>query len=450
SLVDTIGLGSYLPLPTQGTQMARNTPGKSLYANVTVDSENATKDVVSPFVVNETMRKEKQSSLVDTIGLGSYLPLPTQGTPMARNTPSKSLYANVTDNNVVAMSKITMEYYTCNIHVEYEWKRPRCAYCMVFGHVQEECPMNIGAGESKNLKKSSQTPKGIPIGQKMGFKPTQYLYQPVSKNPTTNTSKNKKNNVEPTKVVSNSNPFEVFNSVENDVELGTNGGTSNLGSEEANSSGSLFWNVDSKCAYCMVFGHVQEECPMNIGAGESKNLKKSSQTPKGIPIGQKMGFKPTQYLYQPVSKNPTTNTSKNKKNNVEPTKVVSNSNPFEVFNSVENDVELGTNGGTSNLASEEANSSGSLFWNVDSKLFLGDYDSEDEVASVDNEMASFLAKKDGYGTHSFLEKWKESYKNDDYDYDPYDDDMYEGHEIPDKLQVVCDNLDIIVRCRRKK
>ncbi|GKG51408.1 hypothetical protein Tco_0541792, partial [Tanacetum coccineum] len=26
----------------------------------------------------------------------------------------------------------------------------------------------------------------------------------------------------------------------------------------------------------------------------------------------------------------------------------------------------------------------------------GDYDSEDEVASVDNEMASFLAKKDGY------------------------------------------------------
>nr|GFA10854.1 hypothetical protein [Tanacetum cinerariifolium] len=227
------------------------------------------------------------------------------------------------------MSKITMEYYTCNIHVEYEWKRPRCAYCMVFGHVQEECPMNIGAGESKNLKKSSQTPKGIPIGQKMGFKPTQYLYQPVSKNPTTNTSKNKKNNVEPTKVVSNSNPFEVFNSVENDVELGTNGGTSNLGSEEANSSGSLFWNVDSK-------------------------------------------------------------------------------------------------------------------------LFLGDYDSEDEVASVDNEMASFLAKKDGYGTHSFLEKWKESYKNDDYDYDPYDDDMYEGHEIPDKLQVVCDNLDIIVRCRRKK
>nr|GEV77026.1 hypothetical protein [Tanacetum cinerariifolium] len=30
--------------------------------------------------------------------------------------------------------------------------------------------------------------------------------------------------------------------------------------------------------------------------------------------------------------------------------------------------------------------------------YSGDYDSEDGVASVDNEMASFLAKKDGYGT----------------------------------------------------
>nr|GEV66754.1 hypothetical protein [Tanacetum cinerariifolium] len=34
----------------------------------------------------------------------------------------------------------------------------------------------------------------------------------------------------------------------------------------------------------------------------------------------------------------------------------------------------------------------------------GDYDSEDEVALVDNEMASFLAKKDGYGTQSLLEQ----------------------------------------------
>ncbi|GJS56614.1 hypothetical protein Tco_0629976 [Tanacetum coccineum] len=149
----------------------------------------------------------------------------------------------------------------------------------------------------------------------------------------------------------------------------------------------------------VVFGHVQEECPNNIGSGETQNLKKTSQTPKG------------------------------------------------------------TNGETLNLASQEANSSGSSFWNVDPSSpsttpiidkidnienliidgkvtlvddkrkhlekvdYSGDFDSEDEVASVDNEMASFLAKKDGYGTQSLLEQWKESYENDDYEYDPYDDDM---------------------------
>ncbi|GKD98305.1 hypothetical protein Tco_1382202, partial [Tanacetum coccineum] len=86
--------------------------------------------------------------------------------------------------------------------------------------------------------------------------------------------------------------------------------------------------------------------------------------------------------------------------------------------------------------------------NVDSS---GDHDSEDEVASVDNEMANFLAsKKVGYGTNSLLEQWKETYENDDYDFDPYDDDMYEGQHNPDKIQAICDNLDIKVRGRKKK
>ncbi|GJV25238.1 hypothetical protein Tco_1377933 [Tanacetum coccineum] len=77
------------------------------------------------------------------------------------------------------------------------------------------------------------------------------------------------------------------------------------------------------------------------------------------------------------------------------------------------------------------------------------FDSEDEVASVDNEMTSFLAKKDGYGTQSLLEQWTKSYENDDYGYDPYDD-MYERQDIPDKLQAICDKLEITVRGRRKK
>ncbi|GJT01966.1 hypothetical protein Tco_0823135, partial [Tanacetum coccineum] len=131
------------------------------------------------------------------------------------------------DNIVAAMPKITGKgYYTCNIRVKYEWKPPRCAFCKVFGHVPEECPKNTDARAIKNLKKTSQTPKGIPIGQKMGFKPKQ-VFQPVSKKSTANTCGKKKDNLESTKEVSKSNPFDVLNSVENDVDLGTNEGISN-------------------------------------------------------------------------------------------------------------------------------------------------------------------------------------------------------------------------------
>nr|GEW33212.1 hypothetical protein [Tanacetum cinerariifolium] len=165
-----------------------------------------------------------------------------------------------------------------------------------------------------------------------------------------------------------------------------------------------------------------EECPKNIGTGEMKNLKKTSQTPKGFSVGQKMRFKPKQ-VYQPVSKKPTANSSVNKKKDVYPTKEVSVSNPFDVLTSVENDVKLGTNEGTSNLASQATNSSGSSFWNVNAITFVdddgkplknvassSDYDREDEVASVDNDMA----KEDGYGTQSLLEQWPDTYENDDY------------------------------------
>ncbi|GJW42861.1 UBN2 domain-containing protein [Tanacetum coccineum] len=172
----------------------------------------------------------------------------------------------------------------------------------------------------------------------------------------------------------------------------------------------------------------------------------------------------------------------NKKKGVEPTKEVSNSNPFDVLNLVDNDGELGTNGGTLNLVSNGANSSGSSFWNVETnststtpivdkirkleKLIIDgkailvddackplkkieypdDHDSEDEVESVDNDMArSMASERVGFGTKSLLEQWRDSYENGDYDEDPYDDDMYEGQDIPDKIQNICDNLDIRAR-----
>ncbi|GJU21121.1 hypothetical protein Tco_1154463 [Tanacetum coccineum] len=177
-------------------------------------------------------------------------------------------------------------------------------------------------------------------------------------------------------------------------------------------------------------------CPKNINSDVVKNMKKPSQTHRGVPVGPKVGFKPVKQVYRQVS----------------------NSNPFDVLNSVENNVDLGINGGNSNPVSKKANSSGSSFWNVEAsststtpivekinkmerliiegKVTLvddegkpltkvdssGDHDSEDEVASVDNNMANFLAsKKDGC-----------------------------DQDIPDKIQDICDNFDITVRGRKKK
>ncbi|GJV43600.1 hypothetical protein Tco_1428136 [Tanacetum coccineum] len=107
------------------------------------------------------------------------------------------------DNIVVAMPRIKEEgYCTCNIH-------------------------NIGADATKNLKKTSQTPKGISVGQKMGFKSKQ-VFQPVSKNSTANTGGKKRNKSESTKEVSKSTPFEVLTSMIIECgSMGTNGGNSN-------------------------------------------------------------------------------------------------------------------------------------------------------------------------------------------------------------------------------
>nr|GFA76065.1 hypothetical protein [Tanacetum cinerariifolium] len=179
--------------------------------------------------------------------------------------------------------------------------------------------------------------------------------------------------------------------------------------------------------------------------------------------------------YRLVLKKPTTSSSGNKKKCVVPPIEVSNSNPFEIFNSVDNDVELGTNWGTTNLVNNGATSSGSSFMNVDNsstnttpiidkinkfeELLTSGKDilvneagnPLKKVASVDNDMARFMASEMvGFGTQSLLEQWRDSYGIGDYDEDPYDDDMYEGQDLPHELQAICDNLDIRVRGRKKK
>ncbi|GJY52043.1 retrotransposon protein, putative, ty1-copia subclass [Tanacetum coccineum] len=223
------------------------------------------------------------------------------------------------DNIVVAMPKITREgYYTCYARVEYEWKPHRCSSCKVIGHIHKECPKNTSTGEKKTVKKPSQTSRGVSVGPKMGFKP-QKEYRPVPKKSTASSSGNKKKDVEPIEV-SNSNPFDFHNLVDNDVECGTNRGTTNLVNSGDTSCGSSFMNVD------------------NSSSGTT-------------PIIDKIG-------------------------------------KFE---------DLLTSGQA--ILVDKA---GNALKKVE---FLGEYDSEDEVISVDNDMArSIASERVGFGTQSLLEQ----------------------------------------------
>ncbi|GKF25517.1 hypothetical protein Tco_0081411 [Tanacetum coccineum] len=61
---------------------------------------------------------------------------------------------------------------------------------------------------------------------------------------------------------------------------------------------------------------------------------------------------------------------------------------------------------------------------------------EGKVTLVDDE-GKTLTKVDSSGDHDSEDE--ESYVNGDFDVDPYDDDMYEGQDIPDKIQDIYDN-----------
>ncbi|GJR13544.1 zinc finger, CCHC-type containing protein [Tanacetum coccineum] len=388
SLEETTVLGSFPPLSTPVTTTAINAIGKSSYANVTSKSSGKKLNIRTLFTprgngINVVVRVESIRAISERFAntangfslgngwhtlfsmeeldamlenvwvklhgvpdtafsedvlsviatkLGALLMLESYTYDMCMQSWGRSSYDRVMielradvelkDNIVVAMPKIIRKgHYICNVRVEYEWKPPMCVSCKVFGHIHEKCPKNTGAGEKKTPRKPSQTSGGVPKG------------------------------VELTIEVSNSNSFEVLNSVNNDVELGTNGGTTNFVNNEATSSGSSFMNVD------------------NNSTGTT-------------PIIHKIG-------------------------------------KFE---------ELITSGQA--ILVDKA---GNLLKKVE---FSGYYDSEDGVASVDNDMArSMASERVGFGTQSLLEQWRDSYSNNDYDEDPYDD-MYECQDLSRELQAI--------------
>nr|GEV06082.1 hypothetical protein [Tanacetum cinerariifolium] len=200
--------------------------------------------------------------------LGTPLMLDSYPSDMCMQSWGRSSYARVIvelradvelkDNIVVAMPKITREgCYTCNVRVEYAWKPPRCSSCKVFGHIHEECTKNTGAGEKKTVKKPSQTSRGVP-----------------------------KKGVEPTIEVSNSNPFDVLYSVDNDGLFCTNRGNTNLVNNEATSSGSSFMNIDNDGEFASNT-HTDEKIDKierQIGEGKLRLLDNdgNSLVPMGI------------------------------------------------------------------------------------------------------------------------------------------------------------------------
>nr|GFC28509.1 hypothetical protein [Tanacetum cinerariifolium] len=122
----------------------------------------------------------------------------------------------------------------------------------------------------------------------------------------------------------------------------------------------------------------------------------------------------------------------------------SKSNPFDVLNSVENDVEFGTNRGNSNLGNNEPTPSGSSFMNIDDDVeFASNTPIGEKIDKIEQKIREGklrLLDNDGNPLVPM--------ENDDYD--PYDDDVYENHDLSEHLQSICDSLDITVRYRKKK
>nr|GEU68456.1 hypothetical protein [Tanacetum cinerariifolium] len=75
-------------------------------------------------------------------------------------------------------------------------------------------------------------------------------------------------------------------------------------------------------------------------------------------------------------------------------------------------------------------------------------DNDTEVEELFNKTARFMASMSlnsgvrsgsGYGTKSLLEQWRKTKVDDDYD--SYDDDLYDGHDMSENLHAICDDLD---------
>ncbi|GKA41645.1 hypothetical protein Tco_0734305 [Tanacetum coccineum] len=184
-----------------------------------------------------------------------------------------------------------------------------------------------------------------------------------------------------------------------------------------------------------------------------KNLKNSSQAAKDVQVGPKVAFKPIKQVYRPVPNRNKANLSGKMKQVVVASKeahsrrsgssetvgslmcIYSTTPIVERINKIERQIidEKLT------LVNDNRN----LLHKV---VSMENVDSDSEVEDVVDKHAFFMAStglkrgaNSGYGTNNLLEQWKTTKQDDNYD--PYDDDLYESHDMSENLQALCDDFD---------
>ncbi|GKB25152.1 hypothetical protein Tco_0864553, partial [Tanacetum coccineum] len=339
---------------------------------------------------------------------------------------------------------LMLDSYTSDMCIQ-SWGRSSYARAMIEVRVDEVCPKNLGLGVAKNLKKPSQAPKGVLVGSKLEFKPVKE-YRLVSKKPTANTSGNKKKGVEPTKEnvkTSSTSTTLIVDKIRKLEKLIIDGKVTLVDDDGKplkkvdypgdHESEDEVESVDNDMARSMTsesVGFVQRK-KSDGNNGGTKNFKRVSVKPKTI------------YC-------PKVNQSTDKVSPI--TTPFAGSNSFKVLNFDNPGTEKVDSGNKASMSGvqEEGQSCTPLVEKInmfehqllEGKYVLvddegkhlekfdytGDHDSEDEVKSVDDKMASYSLQNQsgvGFGTNSLLEQWRETYGNADFDYDPYVDDMYE-------------------------
>nr|GEV98008.1 reverse transcriptase domain-containing protein [Tanacetum cinerariifolium] len=185
-----------------------------------------------PSMIDMSMEMEKLSSLEDTTVLGSFPPLPTQE-------ESGTLF--IPKGNEI------------DVVISVDSIRPiseRFANTVMASYARVMVELRANMELKDNIDKE---------------------YQPVTKKPNASSSGNKKNGVVPIIEVSNSNPFDALNSVDNDREFGTDGWTTNLVNNEATSSRLRL--LDNDRNPLVPAGIVKSDSELDVVFDETANLR---------------------------------------------------------------------------------------------------------------------------------------------------------------------------------